>query len=83
GAAAAVAAALGVPLPFDDPVRAVADVVRATARNRASMLQDVERGRRTEIEDITGAVVRYANACGVPCPENVALLDEVRERTKA
>jgi 2-dehydropantoate 2-reductase len=88
--ATAVAVALGIVLPFQDHVRAVASVIRATAANRSSMLQDLERGRPTEIDEITGAVVRYAVARGIPITENVALLDEmyermdeVRERTNA
>jgi 2-dehydropantoate 2-reductase len=81
--ATAVAVALGVKLPFDDSARAVADVLRATAENRSSMLQDIERGRPTEIDEITGAIVRYAVARGVPIVENVLLLDEVHELVKA
>jgi len=41
---------------FDD----VMTVVSMTAENRSSMLQDVERGRRTEIGSINGAICRLA-----------------------
>jgi 2-dehydropantoate 2-reductase len=34
----------------------VEDVIRSTADNRSSMLQDLERGRRTEIDAINGAI---------------------------
>lgn len=80
---AAVAAAAGIALPFDDPVAYVEDVMRATAANRSSMLQDLERGRPTEIEAIDGAVVRYAHSLGVPVPETKRALYEVRAREKA
>jgi 2-dehydropantoate 2-reductase len=43
---------------FDD----VMTVVSKTADNRSSMLQDVERGKRTEIESINGAICRLAPA---------------------
>ncbi|MDQ2857370.1 MAG: 2-dehydropantoate 2-reductase [Candidatus Eremiobacteraeota bacterium] len=80
---AAVAAAAGIALPFDDPVAYVEDVMRATAANRSSMLQDFERGRPTEIEAIDGAVVRYARRLGIAVPETTRALYEVRARAKA
>lgn len=68
--AAAVAQAGGVKLPFADPVMAVEEVARRTAANRSSMLQDVKRGARTEIDAICGAVTRAAQEWGVPAPLN-------------
>lgn len=70
---AAVAAALGVTLPYDDPVERVETVARMTAANRSSMLQDVLRGSTTEIETINGAVVREGERLGVPTPVNAML----------
>jgi 2-dehydropantoate 2-reductase len=70
---AAVAAVLGVTLPYDDPVERVETVARMTAANRSSMLQDVLRGSTTEIETINGAVVREGERVGVPTPVNVML----------
>jgi 2-dehydropantoate 2-reductase len=81
--AARVAAAEGIPLPFADPVAFVLDVARLTAANRCSLLQDLERGAPTEIEAINGALVRLARRNGVPVPENVRALDEVRRAAKA
>ena len=56
----------------------VVAVARATAANRSSMLQDVEAGRPTEIEAITGYLCQVAAAHGVPMPQNTALLEEIR-----
>jgi 2-dehydropantoate 2-reductase len=67
---AAVAAAVGVPLLFSDPVLAVEDVARRTAANRSSMFQDVKRGAPTEIDAICGAVVRAGDEHGVRVPVN-------------
>lgn len=65
---AAVAAAQGIALLYADPVAAVLEVCRRTADNVASMLQDVRRGRRTELDAINGALVRAAERVGVPVP---------------
>ena len=54
----AVAAALGIRLPYPDPLAAVEAIARRTAANRSSMLQDVLRGAPTEIDAISGAMVR-------------------------
>ena len=65
--AATVAESQGVRLPFKDPVGAAEDVVRKTAANHSSMLQDVKRGAPTEIDSICGAVVREGTA--ERCPD--------------
>ncbi len=86
--AAAVAAGSGVRLPYADPVERLFEVCRATAANRSSMLQDVERGRRTEIGSINGYIVRTAKRVGVPAPWNetvlrlVSALEPEREQTE-
>jgi 2-dehydropantoate 2-reductase len=67
---AAVATALGVSLPFADPVSMAEDVARRTAANRSSMLQDVERGAPTEIDAICGAVARAGEERGIRAPVN-------------
>jgi len=67
---AAVASALGIGLPFADPVSAVEDVARRTAANRSSMFQDIKRGAPTEIDAICGAVVRAGQTRGVDAPVN-------------
>ena len=67
---AAVATALGVVLPFVDPIAMVEDVARSTAGNSSSMLQDVLRGTTTEIDAICGAVARAGETHGVPVPLN-------------
>lgn len=70
--ALAVARAAGM-APEGDAWAEVLDVCRKTARNDASMLQDVRAGRETEIESITGALIREAARRGVPVPVNEAL----------
>ncbi len=77
---AAVAAALGIRLPYADPAARVRQHCRDVGPSKPSMLQDVERGRPTEIEAINGAVVREGRRLGVPTPYNEALLLLVRAR---
>jgi len=67
---AAVAQAAGIQLPPGDPATWVEEVAAATAPNRSSMLQDMERGTPTEIEAISGAIVRQAEAAGTAAPLN-------------
>ena len=68
--AAEVAHAEGVDLPFSDPAAAAENVARKTAANRSSMLQDVARGARTEIDVICGAIVTRGKAYGIATPAN-------------
>jgi 2-dehydropantoate 2-reductase len=75
----AVAAARGIRLPEEAGVWALR-VARATAENRSSMLQDVERGARTEIDALCGAVSREGRHRGVPTPVNQELWRRVRLR---
>lgn len=70
GEVAAVAAARGIRLPFDDAGAQAEQVARQTAPNRSSMLQDVLRGAESEIEAINGAVMRAAESAGVDVPAN-------------
>jgi 2-dehydropantoate 2-reductase len=75
---AAVAEALGVSLPYEDPIERVEEVARHTALNHSSMFQDVQRGAPTEIEAISGAVVKEGERLGVPTPVNRVLLHLIR-----
>ncbi|MGE3912078.1 MAG: ketopantoate reductase family protein, partial [Chloroflexota bacterium] len=71
--AGAVATALGVQLPFPDPAAHAESIARITFNNRNSMLQDVEAGRRTEIDAINGAVARLGAEHGIPTPLNATV----------
>ena len=67
---ARVAGAAGVDLPADEAVAAVEAVAEATAANTSSTLQDVEAGRRTEVDALNGAVVERGERHGVATPVN-------------
>jgi len=74
-----VAAAEGVKLPRDAGSLAV-KVCRQTANNRSSMLQDLQRGGRTEVDAINGFIVKKAKLYNVPVPVNGALHALVKGR---
>ena len=77
---ARVAAAQGIYLPYLDAARRAAEVSKATASNRSSMLQDVSRAAPTEIDAISGAVVRFGRRLGIPTPVNEFLLRLVKAK---
>lgn len=51
---------------------------RSFAGGRPSLLQDVLRGRRTEIEDLNGFVVAEGRRLGVPTAFNAAIVAEIQ-----
>jgi 2-dehydropantoate 2-reductase len=75
----AVAAAAGVEL-YEDPWEMNVLATRRGSRHYPSMLEDVEARRPTEIEHITGSLVREAERLGVPVPLHLALYRLVRAR---
>jgi 2-dehydropantoate 2-reductase len=73
-----VAAAEGIAVA-DDPFLATRAVCFATAENISSMLQDVRKKRRTEIDAINGAIVARGLTHHIETPENTLLSLQVRE----
>ncbi len=49
---------------------------------RSSTLQDLERGSLTEIDDLNGAIVSMAHACGSVAPVNEAVVRVVHEHER-
>jgi 2-dehydropantoate 2-reductase len=66
--------------PFSE-TQAEADlfrVVRSTAENRSSMLQDVERGHPTEIEAISGTILLLGQRHGISLPATERAVQRIR-----
>ena len=80
--AAQVARRKGVHIE-EDPIEKVRKAAEATRDNRSSMGQDFDHRRRTEIDAINGAVVREAQALGIPVPFNQAVTDLVKAIEKS
>ncbi|MFN4218360.1 MAG: ketopantoate reductase family protein [Candidatus Bipolaricaulia bacterium] len=76
-----VARAHGVTLTEEEAVVRVETVASQTAQNISSMLQDVRRGRPTEIAYINGAVVREGRRLHIPTPLNLLLTRVIAERS--
>jgi 2-dehydropantoate 2-reductase len=75
----AVAAAAGVEL-HDDPWEMNVLATKRGSAHYPSMLEDVDAHRQTEIELITGSVVREAGRHGVPVPLHAALYALVKAK---
>ncbi|MGH6897643.1 MAG: ketopantoate reductase family protein [Geminicoccaceae bacterium] len=76
--AVAVAAAKGIALAYDDPVRWVSDFAAKIPNARPSMYQDVRAGRRSEIDAIQGGVVAEGAKVGVPTPTCALMVQLVK-----
>jgi 2-dehydropantoate 2-reductase len=76
--AVAVACALGYEIDADERVDYIHSLLEKAGATKASMLQDFEAGRRTEVDVINGAVVRAAEETGVDVPINRAFVALVK-----
>lgn len=80
----AVARAEGVALAWPDPASYLAFLASTqlpnTAGHHSSMLQDLARGRPTEIDFLNGAIAAIGARHGVPAPVNACIADLVRFR---
>jgi 2-dehydropantoate 2-reductase len=80
----AVAAAQGIELDAD-PEELIDHAARPEVAydHKASMLQDVEARRETEIDYLNGGIVRFGREHGVPTPLNEAILALVKGLEKS
>jgi 2-dehydropantoate 2-reductase len=67
-----------IKLIYDDPLAKAEAVCEATAANISSMLADVLKRKRTEIDFINGVIVRQGQELGISVPVNSVLLDLVK-----
>ena len=73
-----VARYYGIQLKAMEEIERVRAVCRSTSENISSMLQDVRRKKKTEIEQLNGVVVKMAASCGMTAPVNEVLTSLVR-----
>ncbi len=79
---AAVARAMRVNLPFPDAWEYVRAIVAATSHGRNSMTVDLAGHRKTEIDQVNGAIVAAGRRHGIATPYNEALLRLVRAKER-
>ena len=59
----------------------VKQLIPVTAAHFPSMLRDLQRGKRTEIEALNGAICHLGQKLGVLTPENQRITDLIRQKT--
>lgn len=69
----------GIKVDFDSLHTTVMQVVNATAANYSSMRQDVYHQRRTEIDFITGYLLKAAEKHHISTPENAKLYQRIKQ----
>jgi 2-dehydropantoate 2-reductase len=72
--AVAVGRAAGFDVDEQERIETIRGALERAGNGKASMLQDVEAGRRTEIDVINGAVARLGEQASVPTPMNSAMV---------
>lgn len=77
------ARAAGHPLDLAAAREEMWRTVHATAENRSSMLQDIDRGRPTEIAVISEALLAAGRSHGLPMLETARIVARVRARVPA
>ena len=73
-----LAAEAGVQLSTEDVEKWYAVLDSLNPSGKTSMLQDVEAGRKTEVEMFAGKVIELGRRYGVPTPVNERLFGEIR-----
>jgi len=71
----------GIQLLYADMVQAAYDLAEKNADSQNSMLQDFLKGKRTEIDFISGAIVREGKQIGIDAPVNRTMNDLVKALT--
>jgi 2-dehydropantoate 2-reductase len=79
---ASVAHASRITLPFKDPWSYVSEIVAPTAEVRSSMALDLAASKRTEIDQINGAIVAAGRRTSTPTPYNESMLRLIKARER-
>ncbi|AIF70283.1 hypothetical protein PAP_09540 [Palaeococcus pacificus DY20341] len=64
----------------EHPIEVIIDTLKRTSDNYNSMLQDLKRGKKTEIDYINGKIVEYAEAIGLKAPMNELLVALIKAK---
>jgi 2-dehydropantoate 2-reductase len=72
-----VAAALGMDFDYDEKVAEVKGVCDRSPEGLTSIYADLKNGRRSEVDTISGSVVRAGRKVGVPTPSHEFLVEMI------
>lgn len=81
--AVAVAQAKDIEILSDSPVEDTFHTCEVNYETKSSMLEDVEKGRKTEIDAINGAIVNYGEEVGVDTPHNRLVTELVKGKEQS
>lgn len=84
--AVAVARGIGLDFDADEKVAEVRGVCERSPKGLTSIYADLAAGRKTEVDTISGSVVRASQKCGVPAPAHefaVALVHAMEDKAAA
>ena len=73
-----VARSANIKLPCYDIIEKTKTIARMTANNKSSMLQDIEKHKKTEIDSITGELIATARNNNVPIHTNTLLYNIIK-----
>ena len=75
-----VARGIGIEVPNNfEMLDTLTQILNSTKENKCSMLQDIMKGKKTEIDSICGEVIRKAEELGIQTPINSTLLAIISE----
>jgi 2-dehydropantoate 2-reductase len=72
-----VAVSKGIKLP-QNPLEATEKIIENTPENLCSMLQDLNKGQKTEINEINGLIVKIAREKNLPARLNSEYLKKIK-----
>lgn len=70
-----VAAGMGMEFDYDAKVAEVKAVCENSPNGLTSIYADLKNGRKTEVDTISGSIVRAGSKCGVPTPSHAFLVE--------
>lgn len=71
-----------IQLTCQNPLEHVKSIAEATGDNKSSMLQDLIKGRRTEVDYINGAIIKKGKEVGVSTPYNKVMVALIKAKEK-
>ena len=75
-----VAAAMGMSFDYDQKVEEIKGLCESNPTGLTSIYFDVKNGRRSEVDTISGSVVRTGQKHGVPTPNHCCVVDFIKAK---